>query len=335
MTASLRKAIAAAIAAATFAAPQAWAWGPQGHGTVGAIADQLLAGTPAAPRLRALLRPGETLASVGNWADCLKGPRVCNADLTPEMVAYVQANPLHREYHYTDVSVGQPAYRLGAPGTSDHDIVQTLVQCIQALRGHTGDAANPHRFTPRQALLLMVHLVGDLHQPLHVGSVYLDAQGQVVEPRDAAQAQVTANEGGNRLLIAGDSQRPLHTYWDIDVVAAAMAKANAATPEALAARLLRASPAQVVVADPERAVLAWTDDSLQASRQALDGLRYSPRRTSTNRRGEPVEVWDVTLPAGYDEASSDLARDRLALAGKRLAALLQATLPAVKETRLP
>ena len=333
--AAMRKGAAAAIMAATFAAPHAWAWGPQGHGTVGAIADQLLTGTPAAPRLHALLQPGETLASVANWADCVKGPRVCNAELTPEMVAYVQANPLHREYHYTDLSLGQPAYRPGAPGTSDHDIVQTLLQCIRALRGHTGEAAKPQHFTPRQALLLMAHLVGDLHQPLHVGSVYLDAQGRAVEPRDPAQAHATSNEGGNKLAIVGDGPRSLHTYWDVEVVTAAMTKAGAATPEDLAARLLRRSPAQVVVADPEHAVLAWTADSLQASRKALDGLRYSPRRTAGNRRGEPVEVWDVTLPAGYDDTASDLALDRLTLAGKRLAALLQATLPPVQQPRLP
>src|SRR5437588_713717 len=66
-----------AVAAMVMTCSEAWAWGPQGHSTVGAIADQLLAGTPAEPKLRALLLPGETLAQVANWADCVKGPRVC------------------------------------------------------------------------------------------------------------------------------------------------------------------------------------------------------------------------------------------------------------------
>ncbi|MFL6694922.1 MAG: S1/P1 nuclease [Ramlibacter sp.] len=331
----LRATAVAALAALALIAPQAWAWGPQGHSTVGAIADQLLAGTPAEPRLRALLLPGETLAKVANWADCLKGPRVCNAELTPEMDAYVQANPLHREYHYTDVSIGSPGYRAGAPGTTGHDIVQILLQCVQVLRGNTGPDVNPHGFTPRQALLLIAHLVGDMQQPLHVGAVYLDDQGKPVEPRDEAQARATTNDGGNKLHIGGDNVRLLHGLWDFEVVTAAMAKAEATSPEDLAARLLRANPKPVAVTDPERDILAWTNDSLQTSRSVLRVLRYSPRRSYTARNGQPVQGWEVTLPPTYEATSSDLVLERLTLGGKRLAALLQAALPPAKETRQP
>lgn len=322
----LHLAAAFVVAAAALAAPHARAWGPQGHAAIGAIADQLVAGTPAAPKLRALLLPGETLAGVANWADCLKGPRVCNAELTPEMTAFVQANPLHREYHYTDVGVGSKAYRAGAPGTTDHDIVQVLLQCVHVLRGRTGEGANPHHFTRRQALLLMAHLVGDLQQPLHVGAVYLDDQGRPLEPRDAAQARATTNDGGNRLHVDGDAVRVLHGVWDAEVVTAAMAKAGAATPQDLAARLLRDDPAPVAVTDPDRDVLAWAADSLATSRTVLRDLRYSPRRSYIRRNGQPLDGWDVALPAGYLDAGAGLALGRLALGGKRLAALLQATL---------
>ncbi|MGZ5269788.1 MAG: S1/P1 nuclease [Ramlibacter sp.] len=323
----LHAAATLAVTVASLAAPPAWAWGPQGHATVGAIADQLLAGTPAAPKLRALLLPGETLAGVANWADCVKGPRVCSADLTPEMTAYVQANPLHREYHYTDLSLGSDGYRAGAPGTSDHDIVQILLQCVHVLRGRTDEAANPHRFTRRQALLLIAHLVGDLHQPLHVGAVYLDDQGRPLEPRDEAQARATTNDGGNKLHIDGDAVRVLHGFWDFEVVSTAMAKAGAATPQDLATRLLRDDPAPVAVTDPDRDLLAWTAESLGTSRTVLRGLRYSPRRGYDGRNGQPVDGWDVALPAGYGDTGADLALGRLALGGKRLAALLQAILP--------
>jgi hypothetical protein len=335
MSRALRTAAALAVAALAITTSQAWAWGPQGHSTVGAIADQLLAGTPAEAKVRALLQPGETLAQVANWADCLKGPRVCNAELTPEMNAYVQANPLHREYHYTDVSIGSSAYRAGAPGTTDHDIVQILLQCIQVLRGRTDDAANPHHFTQRQALLLVTHLVGDMHQPLHVGAIYLDEQGHPVEPRDEAQARATTNDGGNKLHIDGDNLHLLHGFWDFEVVAAAMAKASAATPEDMAARLLRASPGLVVVTDPQGAILAWTDDSLLASRSSLRGLRYGSHRSYTGRNGQPVDGWDVMLPDAYPDASAALAKDRLTLGGKRLAALLHATLATTNDTHRP
>jgi hypothetical protein len=322
-----------AVAALCIVASQAWAWGPQGHSTVGAVADRLLAGTPAEPRLRALLLPGETLAQVANWADCVKGPRACNAALTPEMRAYVDANPLHREYHYTDASIGSPGYRAGAPGTTDHDIVQILLQCVQVLRGNTATPTNPHHFTPRQALLLATHLLGDLQQPLHVGAVYLDEQGRIVEPHDEAQARATTNDGGNKLQIDGDAVRLLHGFWDFEVVTAAMAKARATSPEDLAARLLRADPNPVMATNPERDILSWTNDSLQLSRSVLRVLRYSPRRNYTARNGQPVQGWDVTLPPGYEAMAADLTLERLLLGGKRLAVLLQATLPPARGSR--
>ena len=40
-----------------------WAWGNEGHETIGAIADTLLTGTPAAQHLQRILSPGETLAT--------------------------------------------------------------------------------------------------------------------------------------------------------------------------------------------------------------------------------------------------------------------------------
>jgi len=325
---------ALALGAMAATCSQAWAWGPQGHSTVGAIADQLLAGTPAEPKLRALLLPGETLAQVANWADCLKGPRVCAAELTPEMEAYVQANPLHREYHYTDVSIGRSGYRAGAPGTTDHDLVQILLQCVQVLRGSASPATNPHEFTPRQALLLVTHLIGDMQQPLHVGAVYLDDRGRRIEPRNQARAKASSNDGGNKLHVSGDNVRVLHGVWDFEVVTAALARSNATSPRDLAARLLRADPRPVVVTHPQRDVLAWTNDSLRASRTVLRDLRYSPRRTYVGRNGQPVDGWDVTLPRDYESASDDLVLERLTLGGKRLAALLQAILPPVKEPRL-
>jgi hypothetical protein len=77
---------------ATLHCPTAWGWGSEGHQTIGAIADTLLAGTPAAQRVQELL-PGETLSTAAIWADCAKGFRYCHRALTPEMQAFVDANP--------------------------------------------------------------------------------------------------------------------------------------------------------------------------------------------------------------------------------------------------
>ena len=55
-----------------FGASVALAWGPNGHQTVGAIADKLLAGTHAGSEVKSLLAGGK-LRRAALWADCAKG----------------------------------------------------------------------------------------------------------------------------------------------------------------------------------------------------------------------------------------------------------------------
>ena len=78
----------------------ALAFGNDAHHTIGAIADQQLAGTRAAAEVTKLLAPDETLSTAAIWADRAKG--YCGP-LTPEMHVFVSANPKHHDYHFTDV----------------------------------------------------------------------------------------------------------------------------------------------------------------------------------------------------------------------------------------
>jgi hypothetical protein len=128
-----------------FVSMDALAWGNDGHRAVGAIADKLLKGSNAEKQIAALLLPGESLESIANWADCVKGT-YCGPQ-TPEMVNYTAGNPKHSEYHYTDVPFQLPHYHDGGVGTSEVDIVQTLKQAIAVLQGKTDPALNPHNFT--------------------------------------------------------------------------------------------------------------------------------------------------------------------------------------------
>jgi hypothetical protein len=145
---------------------------------VGAIADNLIKGTDAEKHVKELLQPGETLESVANWPDCVKG-NYCGPQ-TQEMMDYVAANPQHSEYHYTDVPFQLDHYHDGAVGTADDDIVQTLKQAIAVLQGKDDAKSNPHHFTKRQALILLTHMTGDIHQPLHVGAAYVGKDGKFV-----------------------------------------------------------------------------------------------------------------------------------------------------------
>jgi len=179
----------------------AHAWGNDGHRTVGAIADQLIKGSAAEKQVQALLLPGESLSSIATWADCVKGT-YCGPQ-SDEMVAYTTANPKHAEYHYTDVPYQLAHYEDHGVGTADHDIVQTLKQCIAVLQGQGNATTNPHNFTPRQALLMLTHLTGDIAQPLHVGEGYVGKNGGFVVPTQTQldDKEAFATQGGNNLLL--------------------------------------------------------------------------------------------------------------------------------------
>jgi len=99
--------------------------------------------------------------------DCAKS--YCGT-LTDEMREFVHANPRDHSYHYTDVPFQLAAYEASAVGTDPDNVVQILQQAIRALQRNTDAVTNPHRFTLRQALLLLARLIGGIHQPLHVAS---------------------------------------------------------------------------------------------------------------------------------------------------------------------
>jgi hypothetical protein len=304
---------------------QAFGWGNQGHETVGAIADRLVAGTHAASQVKTLLEPGESLESVSIWADCAKG--YCGP-LTPEMRAFIAANPKHHDYHFTDLPFELGSYEAGAVGTTDHDVVQMLRQCVAVLRGETSADANPHGLTPRQALLLATHLVGDVHQPLHVGTAYMDTADHYVVPtsQDAVdEASIFATHGDNYLLKGSVA---LHAYWDTQAVKSAMTAAKVKTPAAFAGYLIRRKGhVPVSSGDASDWPAQWATETVQLSDRIHQGIKPHARETQQDRNGNPHFAWPITVPDTYAVTAKTAARDQLWIAGSRLAALLQAIWP--------
>jgi hypothetical protein len=307
-------------------AGSALAWGAEGHKTVAAIAAEQLKGTATEARVKGLLHASETLLDASVWADCAKGFIYCHKQPTPEMQDFAAGNPDHHGYHYTDVPIQALEYTAGSVGTTDHDVVQTIKQAVFGLQGDTSDARNPHHFTPRQSLMILAHMVGDIHQPLHVGAAYLDLDGRPVMPTEDDMKQ-TGTEGGNFLFIGGKS-RVLHGYWDSDAVKTLMRRKQAKTPQALAKALLADDDTPVVLeGDLDSIVIAWANESLAAARTAFEGVVISEHRTNfKDSQGDLAAGWAVTLPQDYTKTSSDVASGRLLSAGKRLAAILRLAL---------
>jgi hypothetical protein len=356
----LKKLGVALALSGAFVSFNAQAWGNDGHRAVGAIADQLIKGSNAEKHVQDLLLPGESLAKVANWADCVKGT-YCGPQ-TEEMVAYTTANPKHSEYHYTDVPFQLPHYEDHGVGTMDHDIVQTLKQCISVLQGKGDKVTNPHNFTPRQALLMLTHLTGDIAQPLHVGEGYVGKGGGFVVPtqKQLDDKEAYATQGGNNLLLddikltanstqtipaapaddkpastpatpprAPQTTRAFHSYWDSTTVNYAFRRIGVRTPEQFAQAVIASNP---VVSpnsgDPVNWPYEWADQTLVVAKVAYTNVTPGPMGQQTSKTtGEVYNVWPLAIPDNYPVPSSAAAKAQLIQGGYHLAAVLKAIWP--------
>lgn len=331
------KKLSVAVATATILtlsmSPAAHAWGHQGHETVGALAALLIRGSHAEKQVQRILRPGESLATAAEWADCAKGFAYCQSEPTEEMKEFAARNPQHHSYHYADIPFQTSAYPSGtAVGTSPDDVVHILRDAILVLQGKPVSDPN-HKLTQREALFIVAHMTGDIHQPLHVGAAYIAEDNEFEVPTSSAAAKASFTEGGNWLC---KGSKNLHSLWDDDFVIGAMRNAKVTTADALAATLL--SKAKQFAGDtgavgtwPEK----WATESLRLSSVELATIEVLRKRPAGQGRAtcgasdpnSQKNVWDVQLPDKYSEAAANTAADQVTRAGARLAKVLMAIWP--------
>ena len=138
--------LAALIAAAAVVPSPVFAWGKTGHRVVAAIADTQLSGLARA-HVEEILGPGESLDEAANWPDEMRS--------APEPFWQKTATP----WHY--VTLNGVVYDHAPP---EGDALEALVRFSKTLQD-----PNASREDRQLALRFVVHIVGDLHQPLHVG----------------------------------------------------------------------------------------------------------------------------------------------------------------------
>lgn len=126
--------------------PTSYSWGPTGHRVVGLIAEQHLS-KKTLKKVQAVLGT-ETLAEVSTFMDFIKS----NSN-------YRHMNP----WHYCTIPDGMTYEEAGTP--EEGDAIVTIERLISELKSK--------QFTDEDetfALKMLVHIVGDIHQPLHVGN---------------------------------------------------------------------------------------------------------------------------------------------------------------------
>jgi hypothetical protein len=155
----------------------AFGWGGEGHDLVARIAwEQLTA--KARARVQEILGPNVTLASISSWADQVRNQR--------------------REtgtWHYIDIPINQPHLDMARDCPKGDCVLAKIEDFRKALKDPATDPAQR-----REALLFVVHFVGDMHQPLHC-SDNKDNGGNGVRVQFADHA-------------AADRPSNLHSVWD-------------------------------------------------------------------------------------------------------------------------
>jgi len=321
------------------------AWGSPGHQYVGNLGYQLL-NPNARKHVRALLGPGVTLGQAAVWPDCVRSvggspangydyhadqytPQVCavfgnSAAEVQRMTDYASRNwtncpysgalrKCHLSYHFADINVHEHSdYEAAYFGAQPYDVVHAIEAAEAVLKCKAGQScAAPQPFSirdKREALLMLAHFVGDVHQPLHVGAIYLDASN--AETGDTG----TPTVGGNFLLLPSGFNENLHHSWD--EIPSSVGTAPSAAAIASACRI---APLPNPTADPPE---QWASESVGAARTAYNGMTF------TRDAAHPNE-WDVHLsdPSGYAATRRSLQAQRLIAAGARLAEVLNSIWP--------
>jgi len=302
-------------------ATDASAYGAAGHEAIGRVAEFHLKGSRAEKEVRALLNANEDLARVTTWADRAKIPEKY---LTNEMKEFVANNPLHHENHYCDVPFQEKAYRDGLIGTNEHDLIHSMRACIKVLQSSDDIADNSLKINKRVALMLLAHYIGDLHQPLHVGSSYVDENDKFVNPQTGAKGLPDA--GGNYFRLT--AKNSLHAFWDTMTVKLSRDKAGEKDFTAYLVENFPVKPEwnakNAVNTWPQQ----WATETLLLAPQCFEGLTLGKRfLVPKDEKHEEHYEWPATLAEGYKEKAHDTVEQELAKSGYRLAVLLKAIWP--------
>lgn len=118
-------------------------WGKTGHRATGEIAEMYLS-KKAKRKITALLN-GQGLALVSTFADDIKSDK-----------QYKKYSP----WHYVNFDFGKK-YKQEVPSEYG-DLIQGIEKCITVLKSETSSNDDKAFY-----LKLLVHFIGDLHQPLH------------------------------------------------------------------------------------------------------------------------------------------------------------------------
>jgi hypothetical protein len=168
--------IAAVLVSAVTIVQSAWGWGATGHQTIARIA-QVHLNNRAATEIAKLLEENESIVTVASWADTVRPQRKETST-----------------WHYINIPVWVQKGDWSPYCPAEGCVVRKVKELIAFLKSGEGD-----RTARAEALKYLIHFMGDMHQPLHVGD--------------------RKDRGGNDTpVVYFDKATNLHSVWDTPVV---------------------------------------------------------------------------------------------------------------------
>jgi hypothetical protein len=279
--------VAAALSAFCIAAPASAYW-EFGHETITRIAyanvtprtqaavRRLLAETP---RLDTPECPATTIEGASTWADCVK-PLKGRDGKSRFGYAY--------NWHFQDVNICQP-FTLEEACKDGNCVSAQITRNAAILKDRRASAKDR-----AQALVFLIHFVGDLHQPLHAGEKH--------------------DKGGNDVAAVYGTYSPkqfnLHSVWDGTLAERAITSGPS---------LVRRYPA----ADKRRIAAGTVEDWSRESYQVSHDVVYASALGGDPCAPSPARV---TLDQATIERIVPVARLEVERGGLRLAKLLDGAL---------
>jgi hypothetical protein len=296
------------------------AWGPIGHMTVAYVAYQKL--TPASKsRIRDLLKlnpdyanwekqvPAGTSADdhdmmlfmmAATWADDIKGdpkysddgpdPNTPDGPSSSQNLGYSDLYR-HRYWHFIDTPFSPDHTAL--PSIPAPNAQAEIVAFRAVLASSQPDELKSYD------LVWLLHLIGDVHQPLHATT-------------RVTQSDAKGDAGGNKVTLVGSTASNLHTYWD-DIPGSDCK---------FCADKTHCVDRAIVLGQHLKAASSKAGHNIDTAAWIQESFDYARTEVYETPIGPGDGPYTIAPWSAYDVGAHRLAEKRMAVAGARLAQLL-------------
>src|SRR5262245_56580808 len=236
------------------------------------------------------------------WPDMVRPSRSGGREKPADVTKY------HRsQWHYINIPYVLPA---DADHISPSSFTIPTTNILWALTNALTILEDRHAEPADKAVSLcwLLHLVGDLHQPLHAATLLSDAYPQ-------------GDQGGNLLGVVDASQVPLnlHSLWDQFLGAGDSYEFIASVADNIA-HASQYDPSNLPEYKNHKTIRGWADESFVAAETfayAEGELKFADWREYNSGKIPAADV--PRLKSSYILNANDVARRRASLAGRRLA----------------